>query len=459
MRALNKKNKAYIYILLTFVVIVFVAIGVFAYYKIQDMNITYDVYRDSYFYNTKNELIPVQENTYAKKDFLGRYYVMIDNNKVYLGSNGVIYNASSRNVTLLGVFYEALKNGEVEKLKGESIISCTNANRIFKISDRKYLLVGPNINSTDGILSAKDYLIIELDKVGNGYFYNKDMNIKSFKDLLIDTGDFKVKVNEEKMTVGELEIDLANINGSTNEYAEKKKGTNQAAGKGTGGDSPIIDGNGGGDDAKTEEIIKVEKYIARKTSIVNTTSTLDSITVNYVVYDPFTEYKGLFVVVFDQNGDKVAQYEMDMSLTSFTINNLKAHRNYKLNFYYTYQNEAGNNVDTLFDTVNIQTQNFKAHLSLEMITDNSVRYILKVDDGYVLDSAKVELSIISGDEVTTTKVHDLNKANLTVAAGNDGFADTFSDLDLEGDFVKITLKDCMYQGEKIDITANYKFII
>ena len=94
-----------------------------------------------------------------------------------------------------------------------------------------------------------------------------------------------------------------------------------------------------------------------------------------------------------------------------------------------------------------------------MVTDDSVRYILKVDDGYVLDNATIELSIIEGDEVISTKSHELNKANLTAAAGNDGFIDTFSDLDLSGEFVKLTLKDCRYQGERIDITANYKFII
>ena len=132
MRKLNKKNKTYIVILLTFVVIVFIATAVFAYFKIKDMNIKYNIYKDSYLYNTKNELIYVTDDTFAKKDFLGRYYVNIEGKKVYLGSSGVIYNASSRNVTLLGIFYEVLKNGEVDKLKGESVVSCTNANRIFK---------------------------------------------------------------------------------------------------------------------------------------------------------------------------------------------------------------------------------------------------------------------------------------------------------------------------------------
>ena len=460
MRKLNKKNKTYIAILLTFVVIVFIATAVFAYFKIKDMNIKYNIYKDSYLFNSKKELLYVTDDTYAKKDFLGRYYVNIDGKKVYLGNSGVIYNASSRNVTLLGIFYEVLKNGEVEKLKGESIISCTNSNRIFKIEDRKYLLVGPNLKSSDGVLTAKDYVIIELDKVGNGYIYNKDMNIKSFKDTFIDTGDFKLMINEEKLTIGEIEVNLKDINGSTNEYNERKKGTNQAAGKGTGGgDSGLIDGGDGGENKKTEEIVKVEKYVARKTSIVNTTASLDSITINYVVYDPFTEYKGLYLVLFDSNGDRLGTYEMDMSLTTYTINELKAHKNYKMDFYYIYQDENGNNIDTLFDTVTIQTKNFKAHLSLEMVTDDSVRYILKVDDGYVLDNATIELSIIEGDEVISTKSHELNKANLTAAAGNDGFIDTFSDLDLSGEFVKLTLKDCRYQGERIDITANYKFII
>ena len=461
MRKLNTKNKAYIVSLLVFVVIVFIATAVFAYYKIKDMNIKYTISKDSYLYNSKKELIYITDDTYAKKDFIGRYYVVVDGLKVYLGNNAIIYNASSRNVTLLGIFYEILKTSEVEKLKGESIISCTNANRIFKVDDRKYLLVGPNIKSSDGIMTATDYVIIELDKVGNGYIYNKDMNIKSFKDIVIDTGDFELKVNEEKLLFGDTEVNLSSINGSTNEYNEKKKKNNgSSGGNGGGGDSGLIDNGGNAGNQNTEQIIKEEKYVARKTSIVNTSSTIDTITINYVVYDPFIEYKGLYLVLFDENNEKLGSYEMDMSLTSYTIINLKAHKNYRMNFYYIYQDETGNNVDTLFDTVNVQTKNFKAHLSLEMITDDSVRYILRVDDGYVLDSASVELSILNDDdEVVSTSTHQLENQNLVAASGNDGFSDTFSNVEFEGAFVKLTLKNCKYQGENVDITASYKFKI
>ena len=346
MRKLNTKNKTYIGILTAFVVIVFVITGIFVYYKITDMNIKYDVLAESYLYNKGKELIYVDNDTISKRDFLGRYYVLLDGKKVYMGSSSVIYNKRTRNVQLLGTFYEILSSGEVEKLKGESFISCTEKNRIFKISDRNYLIVGPNLKSTDGLVNPVDYILIELDKVGNGYLYNKDMNIKSFKDLELDTGDFKLKINDEHLIYGDIEINLADINGSTNEYAEKKKGTNQAAGNGTGsggGSDNPIGGNGDNPGPKTPEVIKTEKYVARKTSIVNTSTTTDSVIIDYVVYDPFSEYKGLYAVLFDSNGTRLGNYEMDLSLTEYTITELKSARNYRIDFYYIYSDDNGNN--------------------------------------------------------------------------------------------------------------------
>ena len=106
------------------------------------------------------------------------------------------------------------------------------------------------------------------------------------------------------------------------------------------------------------------------------------------------------------------------------------------------------------------TEIINAHISLEMISDSSVRYMLKVDSGYVLDSASVELSMIDVDgNIVSTKTHNLSKADLTAAASNDGFLDTFGELEFSGVFAKLTLKNCVYKGDRINIDAGYKFII
>ena len=174
MRKLNKKNKTYIIVLSILTLILLGAILIFIGFKIKELNTKYDIALGSVVYDNNNEIVHIKEDTYAKKDLLGRYYVMNGEDKTNVGQAPVFFTSSMKEIKLLGTFYEILKNGEINKLKGETIVNSTASSRIFKIDDRKYLVIAPSIKSGDGSLNASDYLLINIDKAGNGYLFNDE---------------------------------------------------------------------------------------------------------------------------------------------------------------------------------------------------------------------------------------------------------------------------------------------
>lgn len=475
LRKLNKNNKIFITILAASVLLIFSGIILFIVYKVKELNIRYDVTEKSSVYNTSNELVYIENNTYAKKNLLGNYYVVVDEDKVSVGSNPVIYNEETKDILLLGTFFEIMANGEINKLKGETIITSSDINRIYKIDDRKYLIIGNKITTKDGALNTTGYLLVNIDKKGNAYVYNQEGSHKTFSELVIATSDYEFNVNTESLIRDGETIDLSKINGSTNEYVAPEVpdnttdnttgegGSGSGEGEGDGEGSGSGSGNGTGEGGGLGENIYPEgnhvvitgtvleqKYISRKTSIIGLETTTSEIKINYIVYDPFSEFKSLYVVVTN-NGQSVGTYEMNLGLTNHTLSGLRASENYELNFYYSFVDNTGTTQNVLFDTLKTSTKSINASITLEKISPNSVRYIVKVEGGYVLDSANVAL-YIDGVLVNNAAIDTVQAASKTGYTGEINY-------DANGNFAILRLTDCVYQGEVINTSATYKYKI
>lgn len=457
MRKLDKKNKLFITALSAFVILVFIGLSIFIVYKIGQTSIKYNVKNNSYVYNNAGELININEDGYVKKNLTDKYILYTGDEKINIGSNPAIFNQSIRELKLLGTFYEVSKNGEVAKIKGENDINTNGSSKLYKISDRRYLVVSPNIKSEDGSLNTTDYLLINIDKVGNSYLYNNKINIKTFSDLKIVTDGFTFNVNEEKLVIENEVIDLAKINGSTNTYTKPAdEGEGEGDGEGEGGGSGNGSGSGEGENIYPEpekiietETVTVNKYIARKTTIMNIESTTSEISVNYIVYDPFSEYTEVYANLY-QNGNFIKKFTLQEALTNLKITGLNVNKEYRLDFHYSYNDADGNPKDNLFDTAYVTTKNINANISLEKTSQSVVRYILKVDK-YTLDSATVSM-YIDGVKVASDEV------NTALAATSGGFAGSIN-YEGSGDFVILKLENCIYNGEKIEIDASYKYKI
>lgn len=504
MRKLNTKNKTYILALSFLVLLILVVVGIFIFNKIKDMNIRYDIDASSYVYNSKNELLHLNK-TYAKKDLLGTYYVMDDDSKIEIGKTATILRKNTKEVQLLGNYYEIKDNGEIDKLSGENIVSSVIKPHYYKISDRKYLIIAPEIKSEDGSLNTNNYLLINIDKKGNAYLYNHEVNIKTFSLLKLISGEYVFNVNEETLAKNDQIINLAKINGSTNEYiasdnalgggsgsgdgsASGEGGTGEGTGSGGGaGGSGSGSGGGAGSGSGSEgngsegtgtgatgnagggttqvpeqetetiyttkvEIDKVvsESYIYRKTTILEVNTDVTEAKINYVIYDPLDEYAGVYVAVYQVGGSLVDSYQLKKDETEFLVKDLEVATDYDFRFYYSYVDTKGETQNVTFDNVRVTTKSIKGEISLEKVSQKDVTYIVKIDNDFVLDSANI--SIYVDDQLVGTK-----SINTTSAASKNGFKDTFV-YDFSGKhFVVLKISDCKYKNSNINIDATYKY--
>lgn len=452
MRKINKKNKLTMNILLILVVIVIVIAIIFIIFKFKETNKKYAVKQNEILLLKNKDVIKANNNSYIKKSLMGNYYLYENKTKKgSLGSDTLIYNSHDRSISLLGTYYEILKDSTVNKLVGQTEINNTSVPRLFKIEDRKYLFIASNIKSLDGVLNTKDYLLIDIDKVGNGTLYNYELNMKSFEALTLTADNYLFNVNKEELVIGDETIDLTKINGSTNSYQEKypdkdNDDDQSSGGNGSGGSSSIYPPQT--QIIYNKETITEEHYVNRKTTILDTVTTATSITINYLVYDPHNEYQSIFVKVFDDQNNQVSQSNLEMNLTTHLVKNLKALSKYRLEFYYTYldNNEVK---EVMFDELICQTKTINSQITLESTSDNIVRYKVKVDNNYVLDKIKIAL-YIDGKQVGIADVNPL-------VASKDGYVGEFK-IDTIGEFATLKLIDCYYQNNLVMLNnASYKY--
>ena len=60
----------------------------------------------------------------------------------------------------------------IDVTDGETVIKSSVITKFYKLADRKYLVVDKDIKTSDGLLSTNEFLMIDLDKVGNATLVN-----------------------------------------------------------------------------------------------------------------------------------------------------------------------------------------------------------------------------------------------------------------------------------------------
>ena len=138
--------------------------------------------------------------------------------------------------------YRIYMDGTVSKLTQNNTISRISEDQLYKLGDRKYMVVGNTIVNQTGALSTQNYLLILLDKAGNTYLLNNELNSKTINPMVIRTQTFEFDVANEKLIYQGNEIDLKKIIGSTNNYVEpeEKEETEQNTVLGQGGTGTTI---------------------------------------------------------------------------------------------------------------------------------------------------------------------------------------------------------------------------
>ena len=139
-----------------------------------------------------------------------------------MGGQVVAYKTTTAQTTIYGKAYKIQKDGNVEKVSGETKISNYREDNFYKLEDRKYLITSSRIYNETETLNTKNYLIVIIDKAGNAYLLNNEIDSKIISPIKIKTDTFVFDVANEKLTCEDKDIDLKRVLGSTNMYEEKK---------------------------------------------------------------------------------------------------------------------------------------------------------------------------------------------------------------------------------------------
>ena len=433
MRKYDKKNKKYIGVILGILLIIIVIFSLFIKRVIDVGKIVYNIDSNSVVFDNDKNMITTTTEATIKMKWSGNYYMIYNDDMINLGDHSVIYNASNSNISLYGTYYEVLNTGDVEILEDENIIASSVKSHFYKLDDRKYLIIDRMIESDDGLLVTSNYLLIDIDKSGNATLLNNNINLKTFQPIIFKTSAFTFDVANEILNFGGEDIDLKDIIGSTNEYGKHKKGsgsgdetgngsdssgTGSGSANGVAGEQTSVGGSGGSgnsetttsyngnsydsgvSDAAVEQIINATK----NTSIIRVTTSLTSISVDYVIYDPENNYQSVFVDVIKADDDSsVTTAYMSKNDTNLTISNLECNTLYYLYFRYNYYNSTTEAYETItFDSIDVVTKFPKMSLVITSVTSSKINYKISLDDYYNVVSGEINLSV---DNVGISKTY------------------------------------------------------
>ena len=467
MRKYDKRNKIYFGIVLVASLILIIIFSFFIAKVIKNGKIEYFIDEGSILYDKDKNLIKLESESVLKIKWNDEYYLMEDKNMYLLGTNSIIYNPSKDIMQLYGKYYEVTSGGEdnVIVYEDETVVRTTES-KFLKIADRKYLIIDPVIKTENGSLNTKNYLIVELDKMGNATLINNEVNLKTFEPTTIITSNFTFDIANEQLTISDQIIDLKKIIGSTNEYvkpedkpsdgeddnsSDNNTGNNDGnTSEGGNNEGQTGGNNNNNDDENIDDIIDKTKT----TSIISVNPSVGNISIDYVIYDPLNEYESVFVEVRDDNNTLVSIGYFDKMNTNFIITGLKANITYNLTFKYVYYRE-GVRVEEKFDEASVTVGKPSISLRVDKVTSKTIYYTVLLDKDYSLDTLTVNLvsDLEDGSQINLYNTFDSNTlANKESVSGSFNYSNI-------GQFATLYINNVKFSGYPIDIDAKYKVVM
>jgi|GEM_PF-845944 hypothetical protein len=493
MRKLNKKailafNLFGLLVLMTVGVFIFVVVRVAAH-----GGSTYTIAAESIIYDKNNFPITTTVEGQITKALDGNYHLKIAGQRDYnLGNNTAAYETNNAVLKIFGKGYQVFDDGSVKRLSEETQITDFAETAFYKLADRKYLLVGSFIKSSDDLLSAEKFLFVVINKAGNAHLMNDIVNMKTVDPVVLVSGKMEFDIANEKLVIEERTIDLTKIYGTTNQYSllpdqseEEEEyempeelvirgGDGGKGGKGgiggiggiggvggtggaggTGGKGGIggaggAGGEGGAGGAGGVGIAGGQSSLGadlRKTlSLRGIMTKVNSLVVDYSVFDPTGAFGMVFVevspTVYADEAEKEAQtvrVVVNIDDTRATVYGLNPGTSYVVSLgYRTYESTE----DYVVDMVKVQTEEIATRIRVERLTSDRVYFNLKLDSEYIIDGGRIVL-LADGIEVDT-KVID-------VAAGISAAGWSSSLSYNSGTALELQLTDVEYAGEPITL--------
>lgn len=417
----------------SFIVIVILSIAIigvfslFIYNYTKASKIEYLIESGSVLQDIEKNYINVDDDAILKIRWDGTYYLKYNDERIVLGKKVISYNTITGGMKLYGDFYEIASDGKIIENKNETVLENTTDTKFYKLDDREYLLIDNKIFSDDNAIEASGYLLVELDKAGNAKLSNNKINLKTISPTKLVTSKYTFDIANELLNYGEFDIDLKKIIGTTNQYNPEKNGEDgdgsgnsdiniedgnnlgNNAGIGTGGGvgntgNGIGAGSAGGagdvinnnDKGNVPDIGEIMDKI-KMTSIIRVVEGITQIDVDYVIYDPYNEYKSVYVELV--SAGKVDVIHLSKTDNHITLDNLSANTNYRLNFIYTVgrvNNETLEEelVPYTFESFDIKTKMPEYVISVYKISKvyNTLTYKVDLQSGFSISNVNVNLS-------------------------------------------------------------------
>jgi len=482
MRKLTAGNKRK-FLLFTFIIIVILAILIVFLNKMLNVEKEqYEITKDVFIYDSNYEHINLTQDAIISKKWTGKYYLSEPETGLSydLGPSNIGYDIIKNRLSLYGNFYEVSLDGEVTKHTKNTEVSDILNSKLYKIDDRKYLIVGKNITVENSSMAAENYLIVIIDRSGNTLLLNNTMDIKTINAIVLQTDTFKFDVPNEKMIVNDTKIDLTKIIGSTNEYTPKKEkveeipeeeqipngGTTvnvggsisnssnssnaQAGGAilNNGGNSNSSNNGGnnnssnnGNSSSNNTNNTKIVKSINLRSVSVGATY-LD---VNYRVFDPESKYQVVYLYVTGPNYENTIA--LDKIKETYRIESLEPNTEYNITMGYKVL-DMDNNVQTeTEDVINVRTAKLEETMIITKVTNREVYFNLKLDSNYVYDSAQIKVYVDGIESKSLSK-----DVNIAEAISNSGWLGSIEKPD--GSQLTLKLENVKYNGVLINTTLQ-----
>ena len=309
MRKYDIKNKRNIGIIIAISVLIIIMFSLVIRLFLSIDKKEYQVIPGTLVFDKDKTIVKVESNATIKMKWNKEYYLKYNDKDIELGTSAISYNEDTGELHLYGRYYEISAGDEINITSDETIIKSTALTKFYKLADRKYLVVDKEIKSADGLLSTTDFLMVDLDKVGNATLTNHKVNLKTFSETTIVTSNYTFDIANEILTYGSDKIDLKKIIGSSNTYTKEdlvpEENTNGTSNNGitnvtenntTNGNNNSQGETAGDNNNRNNTVIEEIKKATKRTSVISVTSNINKITVDYYgVPTPINQMAGISV--------------------------------------------------------------------------------------------------------------------------------------------------------------------
>lgn len=454
MRKYDIKNKRNIGIIIGISVIIIIMFSLIIKLFLSHDHREYLVDTGSLIFDKDKTIVKLDKSGIIKKKWNNDYYLTYNDKSILLGAAAISYNEDTGKIVLYGKYYEIGAGDDIVVTDGETEIKSSALTKFYKLADRKYLVIDKEIKTTDGLLSTTDFLLVDLDKVGNATLTNHKVSLKSFGGTTIVTSNYTFDVQNEILTYGSNKIDLKKIIGSSNTYTkeelipEENKGSSSDNITNIGTDkTENKPGDSSGENKTGTTVVEEVKKATKRTSVISTNSTTNKITIDYVIYDPKKEYTSVYMEVNEEGTNKIDTIHLTASDTKYEINNLFPNTKYNLTFKYSYLDEENNLKTDVFDNISVTTKKPKINLKVTNISNGNIKYLITTDNTYNIEKGTIKVFI--NNELVSSSTISIN-GNTT---------ESININPVSGDLIEIQITD-VTSGDRIikDVKSSDKFI-